>query len=102
MPLVRSDLKATMEFTGLSDPRHMLASFIFGQSSDLSWAVSAKRASMTAACAEILIDVPTFDAEDLLKQIGIFQEVVEPSSAIQSSRLQREKFSPDSAARSPA
>jgi hypothetical protein len=56
-----------MEFTGLSDPRHMLASFIFGQSLIFLGLSLRKRASMTAACAEILIDVPTFDAEDSTK-----------------------------------
>ena len=42
----------------------LLYAFIFGQSLIFLGSSLRKRASMTAACAEILIDVPTFDAED--------------------------------------
>jgi AcrR family transcriptional regulator len=38
--------------------------FIFGQSLIFLGPSLRKRASMTATCAEILIDVPTFEAED--------------------------------------
>jgi hypothetical protein len=42
----------------------LLYAFIFGQSLIFLGSSLRKRASMTAACAEILIDVPTFDAKD--------------------------------------
>ena len=45
----------------------LLYAFIFGQSLIFLGPSLRKRASMTAACAEILIDVPAFDAEDLPK-----------------------------------
>ena len=42
----------------------LLYAFIFGQSLIFLGPSLRKRASMTAACAEILIEVPAFDAED--------------------------------------
>lgn len=42
----------------------LLYAFIFGQSLIFLGQSQRKRASMDAACAEILIDVPTFDAEN--------------------------------------
>jgi AcrR family transcriptional regulator len=42
----------------------LLYAFIFGQSLIFLGPSLRKRASMTAACAEILIDMPAFDAED--------------------------------------
>ena len=42
----------------------LLYAFIFGQSLIFLGPSLRKRASMTAACAEILIDVPAFDPED--------------------------------------
>jgi AcrR family transcriptional regulator len=42
----------------------LLYAFIFGQSLIFLGQSQRKRASMDAACAEILIDVPAFDAQD--------------------------------------
>jgi AcrR family transcriptional regulator len=42
----------------------LLYAFIFGQSLMFVGSSQRKRATMTAACAEILIDVPPSDAED--------------------------------------
>jgi AcrR family transcriptional regulator len=42
----------------------LLYAFIFGQSLIFLGPSLRKRASMTAACAEILIEVPAFDAKD--------------------------------------